>query len=225
MNISFFRTLLTYLAPSVFSNFFVFSFGTVAAVVSTAAGVKGLFSGGGGGGGGTSQQYDPYGPYRAEAASQLHDLMADPGLTFGQPGYQTQLRMGQQSVNRGMAATGQLQSGAEQIALQDLGQSTFSSFYNNKLANLMQLSGASQSPAAAGYSQAQANNLNSLMNQRNMQNITGGMGSLNTIYNSSKTAPVNDYGLTYNPGDGYGISNQYSGMTPDETANMMQYGV
>jgi hypothetical protein len=137
------------------------------------------------GGGGTSQQYDPYSPYRAEAAGQLRELMSDPGKAFSQPGYQTQLQMGQESVNRGMAATGQLQSGAEQIALQNLGQNTFSSYYNNMLANLMQLSGASQSPAAAGKAQTDANLANMAMKSAGFNNLNSAVGTLGGVYGSS----------------------------------------
>ena len=128
-----------------------------AAVIGVANSMGAFGGGGGGGGGGTSTQYDPYGPYRAQAATQLQDLMANPAQAMAQPGYQQQLQQGQQATSRGMAATGQLQSGAEQAALQNLGQSTFSSYYNSMIANLAQFSGATQSPAAAGQAQTQAN--------------------------------------------------------------------
>lgn len=184
---NFFNTLLSALAPAIFTNYFRPSFGTVAGIVGIASGVNSLFGGGAskGSSGGTTQQYDPYGPYRAQAATQLNQLMTDPSQAYSSPGYQQQLQQGQTSVNRGMAATGQLQSGGEQAALQNLGQNTFSSYYNNMLANLTQLSGASQSPASAGMAQAQAGNINSLMQQRNLSNITSGLGGLNTIYGGS----------------------------------------
>lgn len=159
--------------------------GGVAGVVSAVTGAVGLgeslFGGGssgGGGGGSTSTTYDPYGPYRTQAAQQLNSLMNNPSSVMGLPGYQQQLQQGIQTTNRGMAASGQLQSGQEQAALMNLGQNTFGSYYNAQLANLMQLSGASQSPAAAGQAQTQANLARSNIQTQNLQNMAGGAGAL-----------------------------------------------
>ena len=172
------------------------SIGAVAGVVGIASGVNSLFGGGGGGGGGSpgvpsAGTYDPYGPYRGAAATQLQDLMKDPSLAMAQPGYQQQLQQGQQATSRGMAATGQLQSGAEQAALQNLGQSTFSSYYNSMLANLAQFSGATQSPAAAGQAQSQAalaaQNIAASrygIQQSGIGQLTSGLGGIANLYKS-----------------------------------------
>lgn len=154
------------------------------------------------GGGGVNSNYDPYGPYRADAAKQLNELMIDPSLALGQPGYASTLQQGMNTVNRGMAKTGQLQSGAEQAALMDLGQNTFGSYYNSKLATLMQLSGASQNPAAAAQAQTQANLANASINNANMNMFTSGLGGVSAgikgIYNSMSN-PTYDAG-NYNYG-------------------------
>jgi hypothetical protein len=161
----------------------------------------GAVGGGSGGGGGyqagSAQQYDPYGPYRAGAATQLQDLMANPAQAMAQPGYQQQFQQGQQATSRGMAATGQLQSGAEQAALQNLGQSTFSNYYNSMLANLAQFSGATQSPAAAGQAQSQsalaAQNIAASRYGINtatgnqIAGLGGAFGNLYSAYNPSAT--------------------------------------
>jgi len=165
----------------------------VASVVGIAAGANALFGGGGGGGGGgssggggggTAQTYDPYGPYRTQSADKLNTLMNDPSQAIGQPGYAQQLQAGMQQTNRGMAATGQSQSGAEQLALNSQGQNTFGSYYNSQVANLMQLSGASQSPAAAGQAQTQANLARSNIQTQGLSNMASGAGGLNAFFGS-----------------------------------------
>ena len=155
--------------------------GWVSAGVAAVGLVNSMTSGGGGGGGGgssTGQQYDPYGPYRNQAATQLNSLMNNPSQAMSQPGYQQTLQQGIQTTNRGMAASGQLSSGQEQASLQNLGQNTFGSYYNAQLANLMQLSGASQTPAAAGQAQTQANLARSTINTQNLTNMASGAGAL-----------------------------------------------
>jgi len=140
----------------------------------------GAFGGGGSGGGGgsTGQQYDPYAPYRDQAAQQLNNLINNPSQAMAQPGYQQQMQQGIQQTNRGMAASGQLSSGQEQSALMSQGQNTFGSYYNSQLANLMQLSGASASPAAAAQAQTQANLARSSIGQQNLQNMVSGAGAI-----------------------------------------------
>lgn len=148
--------------------------------------IGGLF----GGGGATSAPvnpsvYDPYSQYRGQAATQLNQLIANPAMAAAQPGYQQQLQAGQQQVSRGMAATGQLGTGAEKSALQQQGQSTFSSYYNNMLSILEQLSGATQSPAQAGLAMQQAGSLQQGTTTAGLQSfgnlVSGGAGLLNSI--------------------------------------------
>lgn len=149
--------------------------------VANSMGAFGGSSGGGGSGqagGSTGQQYDPYSPYRDQAAQQLNSLINNPSQAMAQPGYQQQLQQGIQQTNRGMAASGQLSSGQEQSALMSQGQNTFGSYYNSQLANLMQLSGASASPAAAAQAQTQANLARSSIGQQNLQNMVSGAGAI-----------------------------------------------
>ena len=149
--------------------------------VANSMGAFGGPSGGGGSGqagGSTGQQYDPYAPYRDQAAQQLNSLINNPSQAMAQPGYQQQLQQGIQQTNRGMAASGQLSSGQEQSALMSQGQNTFGSYYNSQLANLMQLSGASASPAAAAQAQTQANLARSSIGQQNLQNMVSGAGAI-----------------------------------------------
>jgi len=178
----------------------------------------GLGGGGGGGGGGSTSSgtYDPYGQYRGQAATQLNELMNNPSLAMSQPGYQQQLQAGLQQSQRGAAATGMLQSGAEANALQSQGQNTFASYYNSQLANLMQLSGASQSPAAAGLAQQQAA---SAAQNRMLQGAGTALSGLSTIGGLFNTPSLDPYGGNFGSTSPYvmgggltpGYSNPYSG--------------
>jgi len=100
--------------------------------------------------------YDPYSPYRAQAATQLNTLVNNPSLAMSSPGYQAQLNAGMGAAESRAAATGQSQSGGELAQLNQLGQNTFSAYYNNMFNQLSQLSGASQSPATATAAQNSA---------------------------------------------------------------------
>lgn len=149
--------------------------GGVSAVNSLTGGsIADAITGGGGSGSsgsGSSGAYDPFASSRGQYATQLNDLMANPNHAMSMPGYQASLQSGQQSTLAGLASTGQVQSGAQQAALQTVGQNTLSSAYNSQLANLMQLSGASQNPAAGQLAGAQINAA------RNAQ-FTSGLGQL-----------------------------------------------
>jgi hypothetical protein len=164
----------------------------------------GAFGSSGGSGGGGQGQYDPYGQYRGQAATQLNTLMNNPSTAMSQPGYQQTLQQGTRAAQRGAAATGQLQSGAEQMALQDVGQSTFGSYYNQQLANLMQLSGASQSPAAAGFAQQQAATLAQNRGYQNLGQATSAIGAFGNLFNnpSNQTSAQNIAGYA-SSGAGY----------------------
>jgi len=184
--------------------------------VSAAVGAVGLVNsmtsggGGGGGGGGSQQQYDPYSSYRSGDAATLQSLLKDPSAALSQPGYQQQLQQGLITTNRGMAATGQLQSGAEQSALQSLGQNTFAQYYNSMLANYSQYSGAAQNPASAALAQQQGSNLAQNRLFGNVNQLASGVGAIaNSGIFGGSTATQN-----------FGYSGMSSGMTGGYTGNV-----
>jgi hypothetical protein len=180
------------------------SLGVIGSVVGIGSGLSNIFGGGshGGaapqpttsGGGGAAGQYDPYGPYRAEAASQLQQVMQNPALAMAQPGYQQQLQQGMQATERGAAATGQLQSGREQAALQSLGQNTFASFYNSLTSQLEQLSGASQAPAQANLAAQQAAASQFGIQSAGLGQLSSGLGGLANLYKGSQGVTPAGYG-------------------------------
>jgi hypothetical protein len=122
--------------------------------------------------------YDPYAPYRAQAATQLNQLMSNPSMAYSMPGFSSMMQQGQRSVNAGMAATGQLQSGAEQSALQQVGMNTANQYYNQMFNQLSMLSGANQSPYNGAMAAQQAGYLNQ---QVASQQAGFNMGSIATI--------------------------------------------
>ena len=200
------------------------SAGVAAIGVANSMGAFGGPSGGGGSGqagGSTGQQYDPYAPYRDQSAQQLNNLINNPSQAMAQPGYQQQLQQGIQQTNRGMAASGQLSSGQEQSALMSQGQNTFGSYYNSQLANLMQLSGASASPAAAAQAQTQANLARSTIGTQNLSNMASGSGALigginqgiNAWGNSQQVTQANNQMSAWNNQDFSG-NNYSAGMNP-----------
>ena len=198
------------------------SLGVAASVVGIGSGLNSLFGGGGGGGGGgstSSGTYDPYGQYRGQAASQLNTLMNNPSMAMSQPGYQQQLQQGMRTTQRGAAATGMLQSGAEQNALQNVGQNTFGSYYNQQLANLMQLSGASQSPAAAGMAQSQAATLAQSRQFGAINQATSALGAMGNLFGgTTQTQPFGYSGMSS------GMSGGYTGNVYDASGNLSSSG-
>ena len=189
--------------------------GNVAAGVGIAAGAKTLLGGSSGGGGAG----DPYRPYRKESALQLRELMRNPATAMSQPGYQQQLQEGEKALMAGQAATGQLDSGREKEALVTFGQQSFSSYYNQMLANLMQLSGASQNPSAANLASQQASAIQQSQMMGGAQTLAGGLAGLGKIY--SNPNPVGGmssggYGTPVGSGSGadYGSWMSGQGITP-----------
>ena len=144
---------------------------------------------------GQTSATDPYAQYRPQAAQQLNTLMNNPSAALSQPGYQQQLQQGMQQAQRGAAATGQLQSGAEMNALQQQGQNTFGSYYNTLVGNLMQMSGASQNPASGQVAAQQiAASKQNMLNQ-NLGTVTSGLGSIASLYGGSNPTSFSTSGL------------------------------
>jgi hypothetical protein len=111
--------------------------------------------------------------------------MQHPELAMQQPGYQQQLQQGIAAQEAGAASKGMVSSGAEKAALNQLGQSTFGSYYNSMLANLMQMSGASANPAAAQQAAQQGANASQARMMGGLQTLTSGVGALQQAYNAA----------------------------------------
>lgn len=109
------------------------------------------------------QMVDPFAQYRGQYGQQLNQLMTNPASVTTLPGYQAQLAQGTNTLERQLAATGQQQSGQEQIALNTYGQQFQRQAFQDQFNVLSQLSGASTSPAAGGAAGVQQGQYNQAM--------------------------------------------------------------
>lgn len=108
-----------------------------------------------------------------DQAAQLQELQSSPG-------YQFRLAQGQRGLNAGLAARGGMGAGKAMTAAQQYGQDYASNEYNNRLAQLANLSGVGQQ-MATGQQQAgaqYAGNLSNLWTQNaNAQGAAGMAGA------------------------------------------------
>lgn len=141
----------------------------LASGASLASGLQGTF-----GKNAPSKLADPFGAYRPQYAAQLNALMSDPSRVTSTPGYAFGMQQGQEALQRKLDKAGMSQSGAERVALQEYGQGYAGQQFQQQLANLMQLSGASQTPAAG---QMYSNQLR----ESAMKDILGGLGGGNVV--------------------------------------------
>ena len=123
---------------------------------------------------------DPYAPYRANAAKQLQELMANPSSVTSLPGYQFQQQSGTQNTEMQLANRGLINSSAEQAALSKFNQNLASSYYNDEFNRLAKLSGADQNPYNAALAGVKQGND---VTTSNNQNIGAGLTALTNIYN------------------------------------------
>lgn len=136
------------------------------------AAAQSYYAGGAGGSAADTSQaaYDKYtaGFGSGGGGSPMDQITAMPGYQFG-------MNQGAQTLNRNMAASGQSQSGAQQVALSQYGQQYAGSFYNNMVSQLSAMAGVGQTP----LSMANQNALNAQQNQAGWQGIGQGFGALN----------------------------------------------
>ena len=100
-------------------------------------------------------QADPFGPYRSQYASQLSQLMQNPQTVTSTPGYQFNLAQGLEAQQAQQASQGRLVSGGALLQGQQFGQQLAGQTYQQQLATLASLSGATQSPAAGATAAGQ----------------------------------------------------------------------
>lgn len=145
-------------------------------------------SGGSASSGGSSQQqvYDPYAKYRGAAADKLNALMANPGSAIDTSYGQAM----QTAASRTMAAQGYTGSGNALVAAANAGGTAYQQEFNN----LVTLSGAGQSPAAA-YSAA---NQQYDYNQNQQNQMYGQIGNtIGQIFGGSGGGSSIDWGSMF----------------------------
>lgn len=122
-----------------------------------------------------AQMQDPFGPQRAQYASQLAKLNADPNSVTSLPGYQFGMDQGTQALLRTQAATGYTGSGNEAIALQKFGQEYAGNYLRSEQDRLAQLAGAQFSPSG-GNALLQGNSTADEILRMSLASIGYGLG-------------------------------------------------
>jgi hypothetical protein len=122
---------------------------------------------------------DPFSSQRSQYQTQLSNMMT-PGSNFQaqDPSYNFRMQQGTAAVNAGAASSGLLNSGNRLTALQNYGQNTASTEFQNQYARLAQLSGANTgSTATAGGIVANAGATTSANNTAAANSLAGIAGS------------------------------------------------
>lgn len=112
--------------------------------------------------------YDPYAPYRANAAQQLQELMQNPGNVAQNPVYGAMLTAAQRQA----ASQGYNGSGNALVAAANAGGQAYQQQFND----LAMLSGANQSPANGAMLATNQGNTNNYMQSQiwsNLGNMAG----------------------------------------------------
>jgi hypothetical protein len=120
-----------------------------------------------------TQKADPWSQFRPQAATQLNQLMNNPNLVYGMPGYQFSQQQGAKEITRARAATGDLSSGNTLASLNQYGQQNAQNWWNqyvNTLGTQAGVSNASLGVQANQYAQ----NKNDVSQTAALQNIMAG---------------------------------------------------
>lgn len=97
----------------------------------------------GGGGGSSAAAADPFGPYRGQYAQLLNKYWANPELAYADPSFVSGSTRQQHQLASQLAAQGLLNSGTGLAALADASNQYSRDYLNDKINQLMTLSGAS----------------------------------------------------------------------------------
>lgn len=105
---------------------------------------------------------DPYNQYRADASTRLNQLMNNPNMVYGMPGYQFAQEEQAKGIQRQAAASGQSISGGTLASLQKQNAAVAQDWFNNYVSQLGTQAGVNQSPAVGQTAYANAANMKSL---------------------------------------------------------------
>jgi hypothetical protein len=156
---------------------------------------------------------DPFASSRQQYITQLNALMANPALTTSTPGYQFNLQQGLAGIEAKQAKSGISRTGAGDIGVQQFGQQAAMSSFDQQVANLSKLSGASQSPSAGAQAALTAQGQKVSQRNAGMQAIGQGIGAIGQ-------AQIPGVGGTQ-PG-GYSMPNGWSMTDPNVNTDYTQ---
>jgi hypothetical protein len=151
-----------------------------------------------------------------EGTPGISGTQASINEVLNSPGYMGGMREGQRTLAAGLARTGQVGSGAEQIAYGNLGQDYFRKSYQDLFNQYASLSGATQQP----LNMASANEIGYNQNRLNDQATGQALGAIGSIFNSSSNTPS----VNYTP-SGYSNSGGYAPGATDYTPTNTNFGM
>jgi hypothetical protein len=139
--------------------------------------------------------------YQPQFANQLVNLMNNPGQVTSMPGYQFGMQQGTQALNRSYAATGQQNSGAQAIGLQNYGQQYAGSMFQQQFNNLSALAGTGQQPTSV----IGQNQLNASQQNLGLQQLASATGALSQtgLFGSNATPASMSNSLNYDSSGNY----------------------
>jgi hypothetical protein len=105
---------------------------------------------------------DPYSQFRADASTKLNQLMNNPNMVYGMPGYQFAQEEQAKGIQRQAAASGQSISGNTLASLQKQNAAVAQDWFNNYVGQLSTQAGVNQSPAVGQAAFTNAANMQSL---------------------------------------------------------------
>jgi hypothetical protein len=108
-----------------------------------------------------AQNADPFAPYRGGYAAQLQQLMTNPNIVTGLPGYQATMASAEQALTRNLASQGLTGSGAAAEALAKFGGEFQNQAFSQYLSQLAGLAGAG-STGSAGLMEGSAAGYNTI---------------------------------------------------------------
>jgi hypothetical protein len=120
-----------------------------------------------------TQKADPWSQFRPQAATQLNQIMNNPNLVYGMPGYQFSQEQGAKEITRARAATGNLSSGNTLASLNQYGQQNAQNWWNQYVNTLGTQAGVANSSLGVQANQY-AQNKNDVSQTAALQNIMAG---------------------------------------------------
>lgn len=118
---------------------------------------------------------DPYSQFRQDASTKLNQLMQNPNLVYGLPGYQFAQEEQAKSIQRQAAASGQSISGGTLASLQKQNAAVAQDWFNNYVSQLSTQAGVNQSPAVGQTAYANAASMKSLAEKNKKDQLLEGV--------------------------------------------------
>lgn len=118
---------------------------------------------------------DPYSQFRQDASTKLNQLMQNPNMVYGMPGYQFAQEEQAKAIQRQAAASGQSISGGTLASLQKQSAAVSQDWFNNYVNQLSTQAGVNQSPAVGQTAYSNAANMKSLAEKNKRDQLLEGV--------------------------------------------------